>query len=640
MSTTNDKKPMRTKAKSEAELTALFSEAAQPRAAFVSDLKNQVLSYAQKKQPQYNFLSIWVMKFSQSVVKVGIAGLAVVAGVSVFGYEYWNGTRLYPNQEEIFAKISERQQQSNSGPKDSSTLTAASDQTEKMALYLPVEDRDYTYRTLTTSYTRGASADKCPTVFGFDKNVATEESAEYYTSKSEPFASYYKYVTYTKEGKIFDYILTRKQEQWVYRGGSYAVHLINMPDIRPLASQEGGGENIALSRETAESEKTAPVSTTEKTTVPVNTYFGENAKILGTETRNGRKLYKIQWSYQVSCEQVDYDKVLRAEPNSVISSPEMDDKVVVIAYADVETYALVEENQYLQSVSGANLLYQTVRDETKKMIGETDEVKQQFTFDQAVTVKTVDASNEAYEKGYRSALVSYLKQRGGNVILLKSATLNAANSVDVTYVPDSNKHLIDRAFYPTGSIGDSLWEDNKDLFAAYKDSNMTYPSLTLSYSIGSDGSTWVSMNEDVGNISDSAAVATFGAALDQLKKVGTINLTVSGQEVTGTVFERILDKQSGGTEPGSTGSSSGAEDTSTAGETRLTDIPETQEPLYREVVVIFRSNGVTTTVMTNLESKKPITALESMLQFSAVPTSNTSELEKQLKTAPVSLVMY
>jgi len=622
----------------EAELNALLSEAATPRAAFVEDLKKQVLSFNQKVQPQHNFLSYFGMKASQTVIRFGVAGLAVVVGVGIFGYEYWNNAKIYPNQDQLLAKISQTRQESNGRESSASTLVGVGDQAEKMALYMPTEDRDYTFRTQKTTYTIGMGAEKCPAAIGIDRNVATEEYAEYFATKSEPFAQYHKYVTYTKEGNIYDYSLTKKQEQWSYRGGSYAVHLVNMPDIRPLAMQEGASGTAALTRD-----KTADtVPSSDKALIapaPVNSYFGENAKILGTETRNGQKVYKIQWSYETSCTPIDYERLSKENPDMSVSSPEMNDRLVVIAYADVKTYALLEENVYLKSVSDANLLYRTVREEKKQMIGETAEVKQQFTFDQAVTVKKVDASNEAYEQGYREALATYLGKRGGNVLLLKNASLISASSAEVEYVPDASKHYTDRAFYPNNEIGQKLWEDNKNMFAIYKDSGMTYPSLTLSYSLGTDGTGWLSLNEDVLSMTDSQMAGTFGAGMNDLKKSGTIQVSVSGQKVTATVYERIMDYVQT-TEPGSTGSS-GVEDSNAGADTQLSELPpDKQEPLSREVLVVFRYDGVTVAAMTSLDSKKGIATLESTFQFAAISSSNKSELLKQLKTAPVSTVLY
>ena len=607
---------------SENELTTLFQEAAAPRAEFAKDLKEQVLLQSQVVKPRNDFFSLFMMKLSKPAMPLGVIGAVLLIGAGAFSYDYFSKNSQFANQAEILAQIARANPQKPKANTEATTLATGADAKIGASYMFALENRNFTYRKTTNENVLGAAADRCSPLITFNKEVTREVYSEFYANKTDPFSTYYQSVSYAGD-TIFDYTLNRGSEQWQYRGGSYAVHMNDLQKIRPMLLQTDDQIQANTGAEISRPGVVTP-------------FFGDGAKIVGKETRNGKGVYKIVLVTHVSC----------SNPPKTVGGIRPEEEIYIIqqsttpatyiTYADVNTYAIVQEEMYIGTVTTRNLVYRKSTTEQTSMTGLTSEVEKEFTFNLNVSQKTVDASQENYEKGYRTSIVDYLNAKGGYVLVLSGdRPLMSASSPYVTYVPDTGKHLIDRAFYSNTPAGQALFDDNKDMYKQTLEPNRVYPFLTLTYSYSGttqDKITSISVSETNARLKGLAALEAFGSSMN-MKANGTATLTIGGRKLVAEVFESFFE---GTSEPGSDGSSDNL------AENGAQPMPPIKgEPLYKEMVLVFRNGDVTSVVTVGMEYSMMKAELAKLLNFEEVSTTDTTRLDKELTTALQQLqVLY
>lgn len=634
------------------ELNNIFEESATPRKEFVANLKRQVISQIHNSKPKSNLITILFMKFSQPMLRVGAVVTLLAIGTGVATYAYWFTPKQFANQDDILAKIAQANLGKKKNANEAAPLASATKaQDAKMsALYIrKPEDRNYNYKKITNMYEIGSAAARCAQMIPYQGAVTQDEFTEYFSTKEESYPRYTKNVVYSGTN-IYDFNLNIDNEQWQYRGGEYAVHLKNVQRMISLM-MEGvpsgikEGSPATTTDNNVENQKVPVESTTvvnsfpapeapNSTTVPENpkdmikNYFGEDAKILDQVSRDGNEYYKIQWSYKSACGD------LSTSPNRTTSSSstEMDQKMVVVAYADVKDMSIDMQSLYLDSVANRNLLYTQDTSEVSKNTSFA-EIKDEFAYTYAKPVKTVDVSAYQYEKEYRTAALDYIKKNMTEVVYLTGKyTLQSLYSSYVTVVPDHERHFIDSAYYSPKAYGVALYNDAKDMFKPYHEAGKSYPKVQLSYA-GTGVLSWVSVSEVSSAFVGRAALATLGIETQNIVEKGKMTVKVSGVDVSANVFEQV---QTIVPETGSTGSSgSGSVDGGVANDPAM-QVPQQvmlREPEYKDIYIVFTNGETTTIVQTSVKSKVTNLEISKALVFEVVKTGDPILLDKALKVA-------
>jgi hypothetical protein len=360
----------------------------------------------------------------------------------------------------------------------------------------------------------------------------------------------------------------------------------------------------------------------------IKSYFGENAKILGKETRNGKEYYKVQSSYQSTCADfsTSTDKVISS------SSADFNQTMVSVVYADAKDFSIDGESLYLDNSSSRNLLYTRNTTELTKNIGALSEVIDEFTFTYAKPVHTIDASDFQYEKEYRKAVLDYLQSNMTQVVYLTGKySLQTLSSSYVTVVPDREMHLIDRAFYSNKAFGSAMYEDAKDMFKPYQESGKSYPKVQMSYA-GNGDITWLNISEVSGTLTGRDALVTLGIEDTNFIAKGEVKILVADETVTAQVFEQV---QSANTSPGSTGVEGeveGGVPFDPALQTPEQIMPR-EDARYRDVYIVFKTGDVTVIAQSGVMSSVTNASLAKSLSFGVVGTTDRALLDKMLKVA-------
>ncbi|MCC7304197.1 hypothetical protein IT418_02160 [bacterium] len=618
----------------ERELYNLFEESAAPRKEFVENLETQVVSQAQVTSPQSNFISQLFMKLSKPTVKMAAFAAVVVIGAGAAGYTY-----MYPKefarQNEILAKIA----QANEGVKrDASNATAMSGEADQKisALYIRLpEDREYNYRKYTNTYEIGAAAAKCTAMVPYQGSVVKDELYEYFSTKEEGFPKYMKSVAYTGGKDIYDFNLTVDTDRWQYRGGSYAVHQKNVQQIMPLASSMEFGavpENTKSSDSEVSLEELPQIVDSEVTAtgIPeqteavrqnpseiVRNYFGEDAKIIGVDTINGKKVYKAQWIFKTNCSDMSSSSDTR-----VSSSPaESDQQIVVVALADAENFEIVDESYYFGAVSNRNLLYAHGMSQEKRNVTNFSDIKNEFTLPSNVTIRTVDLESYHYHKEQKKAALAYLSDNIGEVAYLTSkATLQSVSSPYVTEIPDYEKHLVDRDFYSVKPYGQILYDQNKDMYKADREIGKIYPVAQLVYEgEGTRFMPWIVLSLMPITFKGSDAVEVAGADRASVKNIGSTTIKVDGQETIAAIYQNI---------PEEIGRSSGGSSDSSVSDSAKNIVDREQH--LKDIYIVFGTKGITAVLQTNVGDKISLDEIGEALKVATIKTSDISKLDKVL----------
>lgn len=616
---------------SEKELQKLFEEVATPRAEFVNTLKTRVLSEADTHRPHSNLITLLFMKLSPKMFQIGAVAVVATVGIAASTYQYWYKTPMTAEQDAILAKIAQANVATKKeGSKDTTATMLAGD--EKMsALYIRnPEERKYNFKKTKTTYSIGAALNKCSMMVPYSGAISAEEYFEYYTTKEEMFPLYTKNIQYSGSN-IYDYTLIADKDQWLYKGGDYAVHMKNVERITPLAYMTGLQENDALpvdesSLEGEDKTLIAPPETTPTDIDPkqiIKNYFGEDARVLGMVNQDGKEYYKVQWSYMGGCGTKSEGDMSRS-----VSSVEFDQKMVVTALADATDYSIDQETLYLDSVKDGNMLYSRHTTEITETVSSFDEIRNEFSFNLTNNVRTIDASTFGYDKEYRKAVLGYLPKNVTDVVYLSSKyTLQSLSSSYVSFIPETQAYLIDRAFYSTQAYGQIQYNDAKGMFDLYLEEGRVYPQVQLSYN-GTGNFSWLSISELKADVKGIAAVESLGIEKKTLSVKGTTSLTINGQSVTAELFE-MQQSPVADAVPGS----SGAGDTGIS----LEEAEKIQivEPAYTDVFIVFTYKNTTVVVQSNLSAKVDLAAAAQSLPFAAVSAMDAIKLDQALKvTAP------
>lgn len=516
------------------ELKIFLQKAGKPRDSFVTALEDKILK-TNSSGTRTNFLSTVLMAFNVTKKQLAIGGgltFLAVAAVFVTGGMYLWQKQQGDQFDSVLASIAQanleaRQKNSQSESKIASTMDAA------RLIYIDPKTRGYTYRKTVETYTWGQKSNSCIASFPYMTDVSNVEYVELFSKEDLLQPDYSLNVVKDKSNAVVSYELRRPKERYSYVGGSYAMKILNPTEMNILAMARENTADSSVSNDAS----TMPVDKPTDTQAPtdpkeiIKNYFGENAKVLGKETRNGKEVYKIEYSGDFYCS--------KPSSNPEVSSVEQvaTDKQVTIAYFDAKTLLISEERFYLKTVADSNLLYaRTVSvDQGKNTVAEKGG---EFTFSLNVPVTTVDQSKDNYQGKYNAALRELLQKEN---IQIFSGMWTVSNqgiyAGNIRIIVDSEKHLYDQKFYPNTQQG-------KEQFAAMqqsqKPSTEKFQSL-LTQTVSTTDSKVTAFNADVYALSEKEVIENIktqrGEAKNYKESVGKV--TINGTSIAATLFEDV-----------------------------------------------------------------------------------------------------
>lgn len=585
-------------------LQNLFDKPAKPNKAFVNGLEKSILSEFKKDNPSIKFISIFNMRINQKIVKYSVLSLAVL-GLLGGGLYYTNKTYIQPKriveQQKILNLIAQNNPLNYSGEsEDTAQDTSTNNSKAAIAFFLASSvDRDYNYIKTINEYEMGEGINKCKCSVPYSGSVTKEEDIQYFENNTDYMSTDSVYIVYYGND-IYDYNLNVGNESWTYRGGSYAVHTIN--DVTQLSylTKDAVAESLEISTEDDDYYKLM---------------FGEDAEILDTITKDGKKYYKIQWSYESGCQEYT-----EGDTTSNLSD---DRKTYVVALVDAQSYEIISQDMYIDSVSDKNMLYSLKTTTVKKNITQTD-ADNEFKFNFDIPVKTYDISEYDQSDEYREDLISYLKENKLNVLYLNSTDyeLGSVSNPYVVTIPEYESYLIDRSFYSSKPYGEAIYNDYKDMFEPYIDTSIVNPVLQLYYS-DTDFISSVSVSEYDKTYSDTELIKSLMGEVDA-NLTENISIAIGNDSITAKVYEVGIEINS------VSSGSSGADDV-------VSDDTGRSEYVTYLIAFVYENRNYMVQVYSNTEQNS--SSFESLLKFNKAGYSDSNLLNTVLEEKIVEEVI-
>jgi len=359
-------------------------------------------------------------------------------------------------------------------------------------LILRPNPTDYTYRHSTVILESGPAATTCKIFTSSTTQPYSTESFDFYGDNNSYNS---KQISKDKNGNLIDYYLNNStattSESISYKGGSYAAKTsydysrvqnfngATSLEVAPdAATKPDEPTPTGAPEDNSSSVSSEPSDTTTVDTNDVITqYFGPDADIVDTVTKNGKTYYILQYSYQTNCNQDMKYLPLLDSVTSNYSTQSTSDKIIVQNLVDSTTFEVISNSNYLTSVSTANLLnsYTTTIETNNSTF---DQVSDKFTFEYDVPVKTIVYSNYDPSKEAQN-VIDYLSKNSMTLLLLDLSGAKLQSAYSIPASQDANidtNYFYDRNFYPSGSLGDQMFNEAKGTTNGY-----IYSNLTLSY---------------------------------------------------------------------------------------------------------------------------------------------------------------
>jgi hypothetical protein len=552
------------------EIIKMLKEEGTPRNAFKQNLKKQVLA-EYSRQPNFIQSVIMAISFKQKALLGAVSALVLTGALASGGYVYY--ANMQPNiSEDVLAQIAENYSQQNSqnqNGKRSATDARLASSTAEIMLYRPPVNRDYNYQVRRDTFTFGNSYNKCTPLVPVALGINTVEYTEWYKKKDDWQAEYSESKTISEgsatnsQGLVKDYTLTAGTTRWEYRGGSYAVKVINTPRYDILATARPanvaeGDTAISVPAPDNQASTDAPQekpATTQTPAEKIKSIFGEDAKVIGQITKNGKKYYRIQWSFQATCEVPENRETpVGASDYRVVDLEKGNKKVIMQALANQSTMEIEEESMFLENVNNNFLIFTKNAQVERKTIDEA-EAKSRFTFPFNVPVKELD--QKVFDSGdyFINQMKSYLQQKNISVLkpLAADFTITGLSSSSVEPYRELSKHLTDRAFYSPGAEGTKQYEEIKKGFVVDTSVNMNNPALRIHTENAKDMTAYTGMTISVfQNLSADKLFEELKASRP-IRENPKTTVTIDGQKVEAReIFGADVSKSSR-TEPGSAG---------------------------------------------------------------------------------------
>jgi len=502
--------------KDEKLLKKIIEEASSPHKSFIRKLEDEFLSESFRDLQHLNLFTYLKMKITPNFVKylvVSMFSLSLLSFVGIFSYNMFLknvADEDTENNDSILEKIASHNPSRESPAAEMLSKGGEESDMKLSSMIAPdIQSRNYNYSRMETEYSNGPSASKCPIMVAHGGLVTKDISAQFYSSKEEWIPSHSKYVFYIGDS-VYDYNLNVKTDRWVYRGGDYGVNILNSEQFYALAEK---GSEVAIASNSSDTS--------------VKERFGEDTKILEKVRKGDSTYYKLQWSYDIGCE----ESVLEKDVVSITS----DKKGIFVALADTETYEIVEESLYLDRYVESNRVYTRSYQRLEKTL-EFSEVSDEFVFDFDVPVKKYDASDFDYSEAYKEGIIEYLGENKFDLLQLVTSNyqLQSSSSQHVNVIPDYEKYLIDRSFYSSDSYGQKSYTDNVNMYVTSVDSEEVKEVVQLSYS--DPEVSWVTLNQFDKVYSDTLLLKSIVYDGPNITSDSEIEVYINGNKVMAKVY--------------------------------------------------------------------------------------------------------
>lgn len=582
------------------ELEQTIREGSKARHEFVASLKKQVISdYSQKGSTKFNIITmisknrIFLGAFSAFSVTL-FAGLLVLAYVVAP-----KSATLSQADTDLLQKIASANSSrlelglGNSAmvpSANTSMNSAATDQSKRAAALVYREvNRDYNYVERTEEYTKGPLANSCSNAAYVPEDIASISSYEYYVDKKAMFPDKTLSMQRTKDGELIEYQLMDNQSTYINAGGSYTVYLKNNNIIRPLAydtvsapetsalSKEATGNASSSSNVATDINKMPPVTATPSPTLSIKSLFGDNAKVIGTKTENGKKYYIIEWTYDLYTDCAPASSNLAAESSVSSIGNTVKPKQVITVQAKVSdgNFKIAEQSYFKGTSKSENLIVTYAINEQTKLLSGNEQELDKFNPIKTVPIRTFDVASFNWSAANQKELASIIQKNNIKGIVFDSSIGKASGvySNQVRVIPDFQKYQTDRDFYAQTQFGQKRYDQ------IVKDNSFTVdansPLMNLSFS---------NVKTDVlpGVIliySESVPIQTI--INQQGMSAGTakaVDITLDGRVISGTQYEAA-------STPNSVSGSGGSGATAP-------DAPSDQKNIQtRALYYVFKQNG-------------------------------------------------
>lgn len=377
---------------------------------------------------------------------------------------------------------------------ESDSTTVSTDQARSKMIagsFLPVSDKilvsDYTNEkgSVTCSYS-GYDNAKLQDIY----SNTVSSSASYQDSNG----NYYSKYENTYKGILIGANISRNtnssSETYDYKGGKFAVYSKYEYDPIIVQDMPAAESEIIMPDGTTTIEPSKPDDMSIDEYIAM--FFGSNANVVGKTTENNKEYFIIDMENYNYCtdewittanpvetpnfwEGQDYS----AQPESSINP---NNKTIVRQWIDSTSYGIYKSEDYLQSVAPENLISKMTY--TNSEVEPTQaNIDEYFTFNHTTDIRDISV----YQTPVDPTIVEYDQTaevertfnafKNSNVALISSKntalTLNYVYFNDQTardvqtliYIPEYYK---ERDFFPTGEIGDLLFDAENTLANSYK----------------------------------------------------------------------------------------------------------------------------------------------------------------------------
>lgn len=488
---------------------------------FSQKLKSEILSQYQRQEAGINLINFIKRSFSMPSFKFNKAPVLSATVISLiiltfFGLTGYPLLKNYQNQAvqaektEILGKILQNNSsialKSAKNPSELFTVdqkasaelamgVGSGPTDEETTTVFPEAYENYNFYHYLSTYKTGPAASQCP-VYGDPAGIYSRtESYDFFDPQGQTTYPNYKYLGYDAKGNLVDYSLSSNEYRYEYKGGEYALRFkmdydyLAVPELE-ATKVESSSAVIAVEEETTLPEEggkstegssgSSDASVATESVTPskeeITNYFGENSQVEEI-VQNGKRYYVVTYTFETPCNYGD-DSIVSKGQTISSTSPLTQENTKKLVYKDLyeaDTYTLVKQETYLNSIKDENLISSSDY-KVERFQKSASEVASIFTFDLKVPVKDMpeykydEASYYPFEQdatkqaNYLSYLKNYLQKNDLTIFTPINGEYPLYETAAMEYEDPAKPYYTDRAYYADNAYGQKQYEDNVALY--------------------------------------------------------------------------------------------------------------------------------------------------------------------------------
>lgn len=405
------------------------SEASEPGSEFASELKAKII----KKNNKSNlFVNPFTMQQKYRFASFVLMWALLVGGITSISYLYINSLKVDDSSDlnnkasleldsnTILAKVASANSTSvarNNSLANAGKVSLEANQANDMAMaqYMPSIGREYNYYHSTTTTESGLAYSAC---YGYEQSeeekFSNMESFDYGKADTSGTWSYAnKMISKDKDGDIVYYGINKGNTNLEYRGGKYAVQIkydfsekmTSTVQPQSIVPSQERIDNIEIDTSVEPSEPQTDDVRYDDVPEPdvvydnidaINWLFGDNP-VINKVVIDGVTYYEIVSKNTWTCGsgiEGGFMGMTKSSLSSSLTERSDEGKIAVSKrIVDTETYEIIKEELYLESIDPKNLI-STFNNEVEKKNVEFAEVEKFFEFDYpSVEIKNIVVNN-------------------------------------------------------------------------------------------------------------------------------------------------------------------------------------------------------------------------------------------------------